>query len=92
MSATLDLAFAKPTRFDRVVLQEYIALGQRVESWRVEADADGRWATVAEGTTIGYKRIARFAPVTARRLRVTIAKSRACPTLATVGVYRSPSS
>jgi len=57
---------------------------------RLEADVDGNWTVVAEGTTIGHKRIARFAPVTGRRLRVSITKARACPTISTVGVYRSP--
>jgi len=89
-TGSVELAFASPTRFDRLVLQEHIALGQRVEGWRAEAEVNGAWAPVTEGTTIGYKRIARFAPVTASRLRVTIAKARACPTLSTIGVYRSP--
>jgi alpha-L-fucosidase len=91
-TGSLELAFASPTRFDRLVLQEFIALGQRIEAWRLEAQVGGDWLLAAEGTTVGYKRIARFAPVTAGRLRVTITKSRACPTLATLGVYRSPGS
>ncbi|HSK10400.1 MAG TPA: alpha-L-fucosidase [Vicinamibacterales bacterium] len=88
-SASVELAWAEPVTFDRVVLQEAIALGQRVEAWRVEAEVDGAWRAVAEGTSIGYKRIARFEPVTARRVRVTVVKARACPTLATIGVFRS---
>jgi alpha-L-fucosidase len=91
-TGSVELAFASPTRFDRLVLQEHIALGQRVEGWRAEAEVDGAWVAVTEGTTIGYKRIARFAPVTAGRLRVTITKARACPTLSTLGVFRSPNS
>jgi alpha-L-fucosidase len=86
-SASLDLEFPAATRFDRVVLQEFIALGQRVEGWRLEAEQDGKWAPVAEGTTVGFKRIVRFPAVTSRRLRVSITKALACPTLATVGVY-----
>jgi alpha-L-fucosidase len=89
-TGSVALAFPSPARFDRVVLQEFIALGQRIEGWRIEADVSGAWTPVAVGTTVGYKRIARFAPVTASGLRVTITKSRACPTLSTIGVYRSP--
>jgi alpha-L-fucosidase len=89
-TGSVELTFASPTRFDRLVLQEYIPLGQRIETWKAEADVNGAWVTVVDGTTVGYKRIARFAPVTATRLRVTITKALACPTLATVGVYRSP--
>ena len=86
----LVLTFPAPTRFDHVVLQEFVALGQRVAGWRIDAEPDGRWTTVAEGTTVGYKRIARFPAVTARRLRVSITKSLACPTVAAVEVYLSP--
>jgi len=89
-TGSLELRFSAATTFDRVVLQEHVALGQRVEEWRLEADVDGNWTVVAEGTTIGHKRIARFEPVTGRRLRVSITKARACPTISTVGVYRSP--
>ncbi len=91
-TGSVELTFARPERFDRLVLQEFIALGQRVEGWRLEAEVNGAWAPIAEGTTVGYKRIARFAPVTAARLRVTVTKALACPTLSTIGVYRSPQS
>ena len=91
-TGSIELTFARPERLDRLVLQEFIALGQRVEGWRLEAEMNGAWAPVAEGTTVGYKRIARFAPIIATRLRVTITKARACPTLSTIGVYRSPQS
>ena len=86
-SGSVTLTFAKPTRFERVVLQEFIRLGQRVEAFTVEAEVDGAWKTVAEGTTIGYKRIVRCEPTTAARVRVNITRARACPTLATVAVY-----
>jgi len=86
-TGSLDLEWPVPVRFDRLVLQEAIALGQRVEAWTIEADIDGTWTRVAAGTTIGYKRIARCKPVTTRRVRVTIAQARACPALSTVGVY-----
>jgi alpha-L-fucosidase len=86
-SASVTLAFPKPATFERVVMQEFIALGQRVERWSVDAEVDGSWRVVAEGTTIGRKRIARCAPFTTSRIRINILSARACPTLASVGVY-----
>jgi alpha-L-fucosidase len=91
-TASLELVFASPTRFDRLVLQEFIPLGQRIASWKAEAGVNGAWVPVVEGTTVGYKRIARFTPVTATRLRVTITRALACPTVSTLGVYLSPHS
>jgi alpha-L-fucosidase len=86
-TGSIELTWTNLVSFDRVVLQEAIALGQRVQGWRVEAEADGRWRMLAEGTSIGYKRIVRFDRVTASRLRVAITAARACPTLATIGVH-----
>ena len=55
------------------------------------SDSRARWTHVAAGTTIGRKRIARFQPMTLTgRVRVSITKSRACPTLATIAVHLAP--
>jgi alpha-L-fucosidase len=74
--------------FSRLVLQEHIALGQRVQKWTAEAFVDGAWSPIAEGTTIGRKRITRVRPTSTSRVRITIAQSRACPVISTIGVYR----
>jgi alpha-L-fucosidase len=87
--AHVELEWPSPVTFDHVVLQEQIALGQRVEGWAVEAAVDGGWKSVGTGTTIGYKRILRCSPVTASRIRVKITRARACPTLAAVSVHLS---
>jgi alpha-L-fucosidase len=86
-----------PTRpFDRVVLAEPTWLGQRVKSFRISvpasSDDNGRaWVTLAEGTTIGHKRIVRVPETTAARIRIEILDSRACPALTHVGVHRTKS-
>ena len=81
-----------PTKpFDRVVLGEPTALGQRVKSFRVQVPATDRdgWTTIAEATTIGRKRIVRVPLTTAPRVRVEVLDSRACPLLSTVSVHRT---
>ena len=70
-----------------VQLQEEIALGQRISGFRVESEDAGGWRTVAEGTTIGYKRILPVATVTARKVRVTITASLARPVLKDIALY-----
>ena len=69
------------------MLQEAIALGQRVEGWTVAAEIDGQWKPIAQGTTIGRKRIARVDPITAKKIRVEITRARACPTLSAIAVF-----
>lgn len=81
-----------PTKpFDRVVVGEPTALGQRVKSFRVQVPATDRdgWTTIAEATTIGRKRIVRVPLTTAPRVRVEILDSRACPLVSTLSVHRT---
>ncbi len=84
------MEFKQPTRFDRVVIQEYLALGQRVEAWSMEAEVDGQWKPIGTGSTLGYKRILRCEPVSATKVRLNILQARACPMIATLGLYLSP--
>lgn len=78
-----------PKTFNRLVLQENISLGQRVEAFKLEAKVDGKWRKITEGTTIGYKRILRFPELTAQQLKLSILETRAMPALAEFGLYRS---
>ena len=66
-----------------------VSFRQRVERFRIEISDDGRtWETAAEGTTIGYKRIVRLPEArTARKLRVTIDRTRAPARISHVGLY-----
>ena len=89
-SIEIDLGSAKT--FNRFLLREHIALGQRVSSFNLEAwsEADGKWSIISEGTTVGYKRILRFDAVTAQRLRLNIRQSLACPVLNGAELYFDP--
>jgi alpha-L-fucosidase len=87
-SPALALKLPAPLTFDRVLLQEAIEHGQRIESFLVEAAVDGAWRRLATGTTVGYKRIVMVPPTRASEVRVTIVQSRARPTLATFGLHR----
>jgi alpha-L-fucosidase len=86
-SANIVLAFPEPSTIHYVVLQEYIALGQRVKKFLVEAEEEGQWQKIGEGTTIGYKRILQVEASKASKIRVTIEDARACPLISTIAVY-----
>lgn len=78
-SGTAEFSFATPTAINRLMLQEYIPLGQRVKAFNVEAKVNGKWQTLdcgEETTTIGYKRILRFKTVKATGLRINITDAR----------------
>lgn len=89
MTPYVTLEFDSPRTFNRVMLQEYIPLGQRVYSFTVEAmSEDGQWTEIARETTIGYKRIVLVPQTTAVALRVNITGSLACPVLNRLALYQ----
>jgi alpha-L-fucosidase len=90
LSADFVIDLGAPTEVNRILLQEYVKLGQRVQEFTVEALVDGNWQKVADGTTIGYKIIRKFPVVNATKIRVNILKAKACPVISNAELYRSP--
>ena len=89
-SATLALDLGEPRTFDQVLIQEPVRLGQRVRAWAFDALVDGQWQEVATATTIGYKRLARFSPVSAQHVRLRILDAKACPLISRIGLFLAP--
>jgi alpha-L-fucosidase len=87
---TVTAEFDRARSFDRLVLAERIAGGQRIEAFRLEAWEAEAWRTVAAGTTIGAKRILLFPETSAEKVRLVVTASRGVPDLATIGLYLSP--
>jgi alpha-L-fucosidase len=84
----VELSWDEPRQLKYVVIQEHIALGQRVKEFVVEAQKNGSWSEVAKGTTVGYKRILPLAEaVTTDKVRVRFLDSRGPLTIARVAVY-----
>ncbi len=75
---------------DVIKLREPVKLGQRIAQFNVEAETDNGWESIAEGTTIGYKRLIRITPVSTSKIRVNILESRACPLIQNIALYKRP--
>ncbi|RZK54202.1 MAG: alpha-L-fucosidase, partial [Pedobacter sp.] len=88
-TATINLTFSKPVEFDVLLLQENIALGQRVEKFVLAYKDGDDWKTITQGTTIGYKRLLRFKTISAKEVRLNILSSRLNPTITELGLYKS---
>jgi alpha-L-fucosidase len=87
---SVEFDFGQPRTFNVARLQEDISLGERVQSYRVEALVDGQWRTIASGQVIGHKQLCHFPSVTAQRARLVIDKASAPPAIAEVGFHVIP--
>jgi len=78
------------TEVNRILIQEFIRLGQRVQEFKVSAFIGSDWKPLIEGTTIGHKIIRKFPIIKTSKIKITISKSKACPVISNVELYRSP--
>lgn len=77
IQANVEITLPQPAEIRYIQLSEHIALGQRVKAFEVEAYDGRNWISVARGTTIGYRRILKITPMTARKLRVKVLDAKA---------------
>jgi alpha-L-fucosidase len=82
-----EIDLGKTASVKYILLQEYIKLGQRVKSFTVDVWSNNTWQKVADGTTIGYKRILKINPIETNKIRVTITDSKACPVISNAAIY-----
>jgi len=87
-TTTIAMELSQTQTFDILLLQENIAIGQRVEKFTAEYWDGNQWKTFANGTTIGFKRLLKFNAVTANKIRFHILASRTNPTLSKFGLYK----
>ena len=83
-NASLTLDLGRETEIDTVLLQENIALGQRVRRFTVQAWNGSEFTTLSKQTTIGYKRIVRFNKTRTSKVRIVIEDAKACPVISTL--------
>ena len=89
-AADIEFDFPKTEKVNRMMIQEYIPLGQRVKSFVVEYDKDGKWLPVKlneETTTVGYKRLLRFETISTDKLRIRFTDARACLCINNIEAY-----
>lgn len=90
--ATATLQLNQTATFNVVRLQENVRdFGQRVERFAIDAWQNGQWAEIADGTTIGFRRMLRLpAPVTTQKLRIRILDARLSVSLGSISCFLLP--
>ena len=90
---TISFTFDKSVKMNRVVLQEYIPLGQRVKDFYMEGELNGEWFKINAFdtlSTIGYKRIVRFNTVELDKLIIYFEESRGPLCINNIEAYCAP--
>lgn len=91
LAPVIEINFKKETALNRLLLQEYIPLGQRISSLSVEYwDSNKKdWQPLTNVITVGYKRILRFPTVSTSKIKIAI-EALACPVISTIEAYKAP--
>ena len=71
----LELKLKESLPVNHIIIQEDIAMGERIRNYEIEGYSGGRWITLANGESIGNKRIEKFDTIKLSRLRIKIIDS-----------------
>jgi alpha-L-fucosidase len=85
--AELILEFTEPVAFNMISLQEYLPLGQRIDSFAFDAWTDGGWVELAASSSIGSRRLLRIADTRASKARLRVLEASAPPALAALSLF-----
>jgi alpha-L-fucosidase len=85
-SFTINISSGKS--FSKIVLQENIQEGERVRAFVIEANINGEWKTIKEGSCIGHKYIGLLdVPIKASEVRLVVKESTRVPLIQTFELY-----
>ncbi|MEO9052722.1 MAG: discoidin domain-containing protein [Ginsengibacter sp.] len=87
-TASLTFQLQKRSTFNCMEIKEFIPLGQRIRSFTIEVENDGKWIPVFKGSTVGSKKMAKFEDITASKVRITFSNALACPAIESVKLYK----
>jgi len=59
----------------------------RIQSYKVEGFVESGWRLLAEGTSIGERKLDRFPPVSVWKVRLTVLKAEPFPALRKFSLY-----
>jgi alpha-L-fucosidase len=87
--AKLEIDLGESVLFDRILIQEPIRFGQRISDFEIKGQIDKEWMSLAQGTTIGYKRILRISPTKTPKVQLIIKDANNIPAISNFGLFKS---
>lgn len=87
--AFVEISFDEPAAVNTVQIREYIPLGQRVKGFRIEAEAGGEFLEIANGITIGNRRLIKFETVVTNKIRIHLT-GKACLLISDIALFNIP--
>lgn len=88
LNPLITIRLKRPTTFDLIRLREYIPLGQRLDSVKLDVWKGGQWQFLAKATSIGANRLIKLdQEVTADSLRLYL-YAPVAPTLSDFGLFK----
>lgn len=86
-AAVINISWDKEQIIGHIVLKENINYSQRIEKFYIEAEQDGVYYKIYEGSVVGYKRIIQLDAVKTKNIRIHITDSRVASTISFIGIY-----
>lgn len=86
-TVNITVKFPEKVKIRTLVIKENILLSQRIESFTVECKNRCKVKTLYKSTTVGYKKIIRFSPVTTDEITIKILDSRVNPAISHIAIY-----
>jgi alpha-L-fucosidase len=76
IAKSIEIDLGKMVECNRAMIQENILHGQRIKIGRIEYWDGKEWQFIQDFTTVGYKRLLRFAPIKASKIRISVLQSK----------------
>lgn len=86
-SASLTIDLRNEVEVSTVMIQENIALGQRVKKFSIQAWNGREYVTISTNTTIGYRRIVKFPATKTKRLRIQFEAAKSSIVISTIKIF-----
>ncbi|MDQ0091333.1 alpha-L-fucosidase [Paenibacillus anaericanus] len=68
----IEIELPESLIIDHIITMEDIAFGERVRDYIIEVHSGGEWMEIIHGSAIGHKKIDRFKPISADKVRLTV--------------------